>query len=112
MVERRDWTRAELLVCLAVYATLPSSERRVPPKRVLEHLAAVTGRTPGSISLRFANFNSEDPLFTSKGLSGMKGGGAHVHHIWTDFSNNEGELQLATIVRELVNLVPIDLDKK
>ena len=108
MGKRRIWSRTELLVCLAVYATLTPKDRRVPPTRVLEHLASMIGRSSDSISLRFANFNSVDPIFTSQGLLGMTGGGAHVSKIWNEFSNNEGDLDIREIVRELVTLIPIE----
>ncbi len=105
MGKRNNWSRGELVVCLAMYSTLSSRDRRVPPKWILEHLAKRIGRSTGSISLRFANFNSVDPTFTSQGLVGMTGGGAHVQKIWNEFSNNEGELLVPLLVRELVDLI-------
>lgn len=65
---------------------------------MLERVSRNTGRSLGSISLRFANFNSVDPTFTTKGLKGMSGGGATVKAIWHEFSNNEGWLDQSKLL--------------
>ena len=95
------WSREEMLACLAFYASLPKNQRRVPPGHVLNALSKATGRSPGSISLRFANFNSVDPLFTNEGLKGMTGGGSHVAAIWREFSLNDGTLDKSALLRHL-----------
>lgn len=103
MSERRNWTRSELLICLAYYSSLTTSQKRTPPSWVLEELASCINRSQGSISLRFANFNSVDPDFTDQGLKGMTGGGAHVQVIWNEFSSNDGQLDIRKLVRGLVS---------
>lgn len=101
MAGRRDWTTDELLICLAYYSSLPKAQRRSPPAWVLRELSELISRTPGSISLRFANFTSVDPEFTISGLKGMIGGGAHVQKIWNECAKNDGELDPVKIVRTL-----------
>lgn len=101
MTERRAWTPNELLICLAYYSTLARGQRRSPPAWVIRELSELIGRTPGSISLRFANFNSVDPEFTGLGLKGMNGGGAHVQKIWNESSKNDGQLDQIRIIRGL-----------
>jgi hypothetical protein len=101
MSARRNWTKDELLICLAYYSTLTKSQQRNPPKWVKEELANLISRTPDSIKLRFANFNSVDPTFTEQGLKGMVGGGAHVLTIWNEFSKNDGTLDQNHLTRAL-----------
>lgn len=103
MSTRRNWTRSELLISLAYYSSLTKSQQRNVPKWVLDDLSQLLDRTPGSISLRFANFNSVDPTFTEQGLKGMNGGGAHVQTIWNEFSKNDGTLDINKLMRNLVH---------
>ncbi|MEN9966792.1 MAG: hypothetical protein RL036_25 [Actinomycetota bacterium] len=88
-----------MLACLAYYSSLPKEQRRTPPSWVLEELEILLNRTQGSVSLRFANFNSVDPDFTDLGLKGMVGGGAHVQAIWAEVSKNDGHLDLNRLLR-------------
>ena len=103
MVSRNSWTREEFIYCLAFYASLGEKQRRVPPKRLVAHISLATGRSEGSIKLRFANFNSVDPTFTSRGLVGMSGGGSTVVSIWHEFSDNEGELDSSKLLKYLAD---------
>lgn len=96
-----NWTRAEMLLCLCYYASLSPTTRRNPPRSLVEELSRLTGRSPGSISLRFQNFTAVDPELTSLGRKGMTGGGMHVHQIWNEFCKNDGELDLTRMVRDL-----------
>ena len=109
MNSKNYWSREEMIVCLGWYGSLTKEQKRTPPPFVLETLSKKLGRSKGSISLRFANFNSVDPLFTQDGLKGMSGGGAHVLAIWNEFSDNEGTLQPQILLRELSVLVPIEM---
>lgn len=107
MALRKNWTRAELLICLAYYSSLTKSQRRSPPDWVLEQLSSLIDRSSGSISLRFANFNSVDPEFTDRGLKGMVGGGAHVQTIWNEFAKNDGHLDVNKLLRILASELAI-----
>lgn len=98
---RRNWSSREMLLCLAVYASLNESQRKSPPRTILRQLASLTGRTEGSISLRFQNFSSEDPDLTSAGRKGMTGGGSHVSETWYKFSRNDRTLDLSLLLREV-----------
>ena len=99
---RKDlWSREELLLTLAYYVSLPSAQRRVPPKHILTELSELTGRTVGSISLRFANFSSVDPEFTGRGLKGMQGGGGHVQVTWDEFARNDGTIDANLLLRSV-----------
>lgn len=99
MGRKDQWSFNEMLVCLSYYSTLNVRERRNPPKHVLNELSDLTGRSLGSISLRFANFNSVDPIFIERGLKSMQGGGGHVHDIWIKFSKNDGTLDQDQLLR-------------
>jgi putative restriction endonuclease len=105
-VARKDlWSREEMLLTLCYYISLPAAQRRVPPKHILEELSNLTGRTVGSISLRFANFNSVDPEFTDRGLKGMQGGGGHVQTTWNEFSRNDGTLDSNLLLRSVTGIL-------
>lgn len=94
-----------MLTCLAYYSSLPREQRRTPPTWVLGELEVLIRRTRGSVSLRFANFNSVDPDFTDLGLKGMVGGGAHVQAIWAEVSKNDGHLDSNKLLRLLASEV-------
>lgn len=103
---RKDlWSREEMLLTLCYYISLPVPQRRVPPKHILEELSNLTGRTVGSISLRFANYNSVDPEFTDKGLKGMQGGGGHVQTTWDEFSRNDGSIDSNHLFRTVTGIL-------
>jgi putative restriction endonuclease len=99
------WSREEMLVTLCYYISLPAGQRRVPPKHILSELSNLTGRSVGSISLRFANFNSVDPEFTDKGLKSMQGGGGHVQTTWDEFARNDGTIDSSHLLRTVTGIL-------
>jgi len=101
-VGRKDqWAREEMLIVLSYYVSLPPGQRRVPPKHILTELSELTGRTPGSISYRFANYSSVDPEFTDRGLKGLQGGGGHVQATWDEFARNDGTIDTNLLLRSV-----------
>ena len=90
-IERRLWTRDELILSLILYLKLPFGKLHSGTPEII-HLAAVLGRTAGSIAMRLNNFASVDPYHQQRGVGGLPGGKKQVEPIWEEFINNKDEL--------------------
>jgi putative restriction endonuclease len=91
MAERRLWTREELILALNLYLKLPFGKLHSGTKQII-HLAAVIGRTPGSVAMRLNNFASVDPYHKQRGIGGLPGGKKQVEPIWHEFITNRDAL--------------------
>lgn len=91
-----------MIFALAAYLALEPNHRVNPPKEYVAQVARSGNRSFGSMSIRFANFASRDPLVKSQGRKGMTGGGVHVDEIWNEFaaSSNPSNALLKAIVLE------------
>lgn len=69
MIERRNWTRDELLVALKIYCELGFGQFHQHQPRIIE-VAAYLRRTPSSLAMKLCNFSSLDPAMMGKGLKG------------------------------------------
>lgn len=67
-MERRGWTREELLQALQLYCVTPFGRihSRNPS---IQRLASAIGRTPSAIALKMTNFASLDPTLAQNGMS-------------------------------------------
>jgi putative restriction endonuclease len=90
-MERRLWTREELILAFSLYLKLPFGKLDSKTPEII-HLAEKLGRTPGSISMRLNNFASVDPYHQQRGVVGLKGGKRQVEPIWNEFINNKEDL--------------------
>lgn len=90
-MERKLWTREELVLALNLYLKLPFGKvhHRNPDIIRLAHLM---GRTPNSVSMRLSNFASVDPFHQKRGVKGLTGGIKQVQPIWDEFVGNKDEL--------------------
>ena len=91
MAERKLWTRDELILALNLYLKLPFGKLHSGTPEIV-HLAALLGRTPGSIAMRLNNFAAVDPFHQQRGIVGLPGGKKQVEPIWNEFINNKEEL--------------------
>jgi hypothetical protein len=100
-LKRADWTRKEMVISLAYYATLSY------PK-VIDRLAGqecslyLPGRSSSSVALRLANYVARDPQMAKLGFKGMYGGGQKVDQIWDEFSDRNGLLDWKKLVMALL----------
>ena len=85
------WTREELILSLNLYLKLPFGKLDSRTPEII-HLANITGRTPGSVSMRLNNFASVDPFHQQRGVRGLSGGKKQVGPIWDEFMNNKENL--------------------
>lgn len=69
MIERRNWTRDELLVALKIYCELEFGQFHQHQPRIIE-VGTYIQRTPSSVAMKLCNFASLDPAMMGKGLKG------------------------------------------
>lgn len=90
-MERKLWTRDELILALNLYLKLPFGKLDSRTTEIIQ-LAEKLDRTPGSISMRLNNFASVDPFHQQRGVKGLTGGIKQVQPIWDEFIGNKEEL--------------------
>lgn len=83
----RKWTRNEEILAFALYCKTSFGKIHSGNHSIAE-LAAVLGRTPGSVSMKMCNFARFDPTLRSRGISGLSNGSRLDEEIWTEFSKN------------------------
>ena len=91
MVERKLWTRDELILSLNLYLKLPFGKLHSGTPQII-HLANIIGRTAGSVAMRLNNFANVDPYHQQRGIVGLSGGKRQVEPIWNEFINNKDDL--------------------
>lgn len=82
--ERRDWTRAELLLALSLYCQIPFGQFHSKNLHVVS-LAKEIGRTPSSVSMKLTNLASLDPYHKARGVSGMSNASRADKAIWEEY---------------------------
>lgn len=88
---RRLWSREELILAFNLYLKIEYGKIHDQNPDVIQ-LGKLIDRTPGSISMRLANFASIDPFHQERGVVGLKNGMNQVQPIWNEFFNNKEEL--------------------
>jgi putative restriction endonuclease len=90
-MEKRFWSREELLLALNLYLKLPFGKMHSRTLEVI-YLAKLMNRTPSSIAMRLVNFASVDPFHQNRGIKGLAGGKRQVEPIWQEFLANKEEI--------------------
>jgi len=90
-MEKRFWSREELLLALNLYLKLPFGKMHSRTLEVI-YLAKLMNRTPSSIAMRLVNFASVDPFHQNRGIKGLAGGKKQVEPIWQEFLANKEEI--------------------
>jgi len=90
-MERRLWSREELILAFSLYLKLPFGKLHHGTPEII-HLAEILDRTPNSIAMRLSNFASVDPYHLERGIKGLRGGLRQVEPIWNEFINSKEEL--------------------
>ena len=90
-MERRLWTREELILALNLYLKLPFGKLHHGTPEII-HLGKIIDRTPNSIAMRLSNFASVDPYHKERGIKRLTGGIKQVEPIWNEFNNNKEDL--------------------
>lgn len=90
-MERRLWTREELILALNLYLRIPFGKIHHSNPEII-YLAKIIKRVPNAVSMRLSNFASVDPYHQGRGIKGLKGGIKQVEPIWNEFIQNKEEL--------------------
>lgn len=90
-MERRLWTREELILALNLYLRIPFGKIHHSNPEII-YLAEIIKRVPNAVSMRLSNFASVDPYHQGRGIKGLKGGIKQVEPIWNEFIQNKEEL--------------------
>ncbi|MCK9196311.1 MAG: HNH endonuclease [Syntrophales bacterium] len=99
MIERKPWTRAELILAINLYCKTPFGKIHVRNPDIIE-LASKLERTSGSVSYKLANFASIDPSLDRKGASNVS---KLDKEVWAEFFDNwddmayQSEAQMAKL---------------
>lgn len=120
-MERRLWTREELILALSVYFQLPFGRLNHTTPEVKE-LARLLGRSENSAAMRLCNFAACDPYIIESGRKGLTGGQSTCISIWEEFANdreqlfNEAQRIKASLLHQSVeqslNITESDLEGK
>ncbi len=90
-MEKRLWTREELILALNLYLKLPFGKLHRGTPEII-YLADIINRTPSAVAMRLNNFASVDPFHQGRGIVGLIGGKRQVEPIWEEFIDNKEEL--------------------
>ena len=120
-MERRLWTREELILALSVYFQLPFGRLNHTTPEVKE-LARVLGRSENSAALRLVNFAACDPYIINSGRKGMTAGMSVCLPVWEEFSCDHERLfaeaqrikasLLHQTIEKSLHITPQDLEGK
>lgn len=81
------WSRDEHLLAFDLYCRTPFGRMHHSNPDVVK-LAALLGRTPGSIALKLGNFARLDPSLKNRGIGGMSHGAKGEEEIWNEFMHD------------------------
>ena len=84
MVERKRWTRDELLVSLNLYHKLRFGQLHAR-QLVIVALAKKLGRGANSVAMKLCNFASLDPALKMRDIKGLAGASALDRTVWDEF---------------------------
>ena len=90
-MERRIWTREELILAFNLYLKLPFGKMHKGNPEVI-NLSRLINRTPSSVAMRLTNFASIDPFHQERGVVGLTGGRKQCQPIWDEFNENQEDL--------------------
>ena len=87
-MERKLWTREELILVFNLYLKLPFGKMHTRTHEIIE-MANLLGRTVNSIAIRLTNYAACDPYHQNRGVKGMVGGLKQCQPIWDEFFENK-----------------------
>lgn len=96
-MERRLWSRDELVKALALYCQIPFGKMHARNPVVIA-LASAIDRTPSAVALKLVNFASFDPELQERGVGGMPNVSQMDRDAWEDFYERWEELADASVV--------------
>jgi putative restriction endonuclease len=104
-MERRNWTRDELIVAFNLYCKIPFSKIN-KNHLLIKDLAEAIGRTPSAVAWKLANFASLDPTLQERDIKGASNFGKLDKQIFNEFYNDwnnlgyRSEVELAKLLNK------------
>lgn len=86
-MERRNWTRNELIIAFNLYCKIPFGRIHNRNPEIIA-LAKVLGRTPSALSWKLANFARLDPALKRRNIAGAGHGAKLESEVWDEFSQD------------------------
>lgn len=86
-MQRKNWTREELIVAFNLYCKIPFSKINYKHKDIIE-LATAIGRTPSAVAWKLVNFASLDSSLAKRGIKGATNAGKLDKEIFEEFQHN------------------------
>ena len=90
-MERRNWTRDELIVAFNLYCKIPFSKIN-KNHLLIKDLAEAIGRTPSAVAWKLANFASLDPTLQERDIKGASNFGKLDKQIFNELYNDWNNL--------------------
>ncbi len=78
------WSREELVIAFNLYNQIPFGTIHMRNPKVIE-LAAILGRSVGSVSYKLSNFARLDPALQARGIRGASHGSKLDEEVWKEF---------------------------
>src|SRR3989338_7210594 len=108
-MERKNWTRDELVVAFNLYCKIPFRKINSRNEQIIK-LAKAIGRTPSAVAWKLVNFASFDPTLKARGIKGATNAGKLDKVVFDEFYHNwdtlayESETLLAKFLGQEIQL--------
>lgn len=112
--EGENWNREELVIAFNLYHQIPFGAIHARNPKLVE-LAAILGRSPGSVSFKLSNFARLDPSLQARGIRGLQHGAKGDKEVWHEFVQRpdalvyeSAQLLAARLERSVENVAEVD----
>lgn len=87
MLDRKAWSREQLVVALKLYCEMPFGKMHSRNPEIIRY-ANLIHRTPSALAMKLTNFASLDPAITSTGRKGLSGASKTDKEIWEEMTSD------------------------
>lgn len=108
-MERKNWTRTELILAINVYCKLPFGQLHKGNPEII-YLSQLIKRTPSAVAWKLNNFASLDPSLQKRGIKGAAHRSKMDEEIWNEFYNDWENLSYESeIIKAKYRKMPIEI---
>jgi len=86
-MERRSWSRDELLVAFRLFCATPFGRLHRGNPDIIK-LASELGRTPSAVAMKACNFAAFDPKLKARGINGLANSAKADRLLWDEFQSD------------------------